>query len=223
MISDQVMPYELLTAIGNFYEVTIVDGVVDGEVKTITISGELRGWFYDEDRGLGYAIIWENGASRAEDYFVGDILAVKEIKGPNENVFFEPYKGRNVEWGMVVDVYRNLHTNNGYSIRSAKTGLVLAHCSNVHLTNARFHVSESGRQKTVQEKRKRVHAYVRGQLAACNVQLPATFTKVHYNPYYTALFTDSLTNKPIYEAEEVICSGKFAYVKNPIAELKGSK
>jgi hypothetical protein len=128
----------------------------------------------------------------------------------NQEMFFEPYKGRTVSIGMKVDIYRNLHTNNGYSIRCSKSGLVLAHCSTVRIKNAKFHVSESGRLKTVEQKRKRVHAYVRGVLVAYNEEIPETFEKV-LNPYYTYLFMNSKTNVPINEADEVVCSGKFAY------------
>ncbi|WP_262176472.1 hypothetical protein [Cytobacillus firmus] len=126
-------------------------------------------------------------------------------------MFFLPYKGRSLIAGQLVDCYRNLHTDNGYSIRCAKTGLVLAHCSTVQLKNAKFVVSEAGRQKTVQEKRKRVHAYIRGELVSYNEHVPMGFKKVLYNPYHTTLFTDEKTNKPIFKAEDVFCSGKYAY------------
>jgi hypothetical protein len=110
-------------------------------------------------------------------------------------MFFTPYKGRAAEIGLKVDVYRNLHTNNGYSIRCSKTNLVLAHCSTVHLKNAVFHVSESGRQKTVKEKRKRVHAFVRGELVAYNVQIPRDFVTVLYNPYHTHTYETEKKDK----------------------------
>lgn len=213
----------MLSTVGGYYEVTILDDVdaISGEIKSSTIRGELRGWDFDEDRGIAYAIIFENGATRAEEYFTGDILAVKPMEKAiaNENMFFTPFKERTTEIGLNVDVYRNLHTNNGYSIRCAKTKLVLTHCSTVHLINARFHVSESGRQKTVREKRKRVHAFVRGELVAYNVLVPNDFVKVLYNPYHTPLFMESETNTPIMEAEEVICCGKYAYAKKKTKEI----
>ncbi len=87
----------------------------------------------------------------------------------------------------------------------------MAHFSTVQLKNAKFVVSEAGRQKTVQEKRKRVHAYIRGELVSYNEHVQMGFKKVLYNPYHTPLFTDEKTNKPIYKAEDVFCSGKYAY------------
>ncbi len=125
--------------------------------------------------------------------------------------FFEPYKDRKVEIESKIDIYRNLHTNNGYSIRCAKSGLVLAHCSTVRIRNARFVVSESGRQKTIKERRKRVHAFIRGELVSINEELPENLVKVLYNPYHTEFFTNSETNTPITEAVEVFCLGKYAY------------
>lgn len=128
-----------------------------------------------------------------------------------DTIFYTPYKNRRVEKGMKVEVYRNLQTDNGYSIGCAKTKLVLAHCSTVTLKNATFVVSESGRQKTIQEKRKRVHAFIRGELVAYNEPLPDGFRKVAYNPYYTALFTDVESQTPIHQADEVFVQGKYAY------------
>lgn len=128
-----------------------------------------------------------------------------------EETFFKPYKERSVEIGERVDCYRNLHTNNGYSIRSSKTGLVLAHCSTVSLENCTFHVSEGGRQKTVQQKRKREHALVWGDLFAINATIDTSQELIYYNPYLTELFTVISVNQPIVEASEVHCKGKYCY------------
>ena len=204
-------PYEYLTTIGNFYEITVPDS--NDFNKTVTIQGELRGFEYNERNGILDVIFWEIGYSRAESYYAGDILAVKLFYKPipSEDMFFTPYKQRTVEIGELVDIYKNLNINNGYSIRCSKTEIVLAHCSSVHLKNARFVVSESGRIKTVQERRKRVHAYIRGELAAINVQIPKGFTKVCYNPFINDLFTEVGTNRHITASLDVICYGKHAY------------
>lgn len=217
MIAKQKKPAAILSEVGAYYEVTILDDVDhNANQSTSVIRGELRGWEFDENRGLATVLIWEAGATKAEEYYEGDILAVTPIEKPldQSEMFFEPYKGRTIEIGQKVDVYRNLHTDNGYSIRDSKTGLVLAHCSTVYLTNATFHISESGRQKTVREKRKRVHAYIRGTLTDYNVTVPGSFKKVLYNPYFTESFIEAETNTQILNANEVICSGKHAYVGN---------
>jgi len=60
-------------------------------------------------------------------------------------------------------VYRNL--NNGLiSIQDLSTGLVLGHASAVDLQEASFIVREAGRQQVIKEKRKNVHAFVRGKV-----------------------------------------------------------
>ena len=126
-------------------------------------------------------------------------------------MFFQPYKERCVKIGECVDVSRNLDTD-GYSIRSAKSGLVLAHCSTVSLEHCTFHVSKSGREKTVQENRKRVHAFVRGELTAINQQIDTSREVVYYNPYLTECFTIVSLQQPIVEATEVHCQGKYCYL-----------
>lgn len=213
MLINNKKPHERLKTIGAMYEVTVLEGVKDKQDVTTVIRGEFRGWDHIESHGYTFAVLWEEGQPKADDFLIQDIVDVKPIDPlDGVNTFFTPYKGRNVETGQKVDVYRNLHTDNGYSIRCSKTGLVLAHCSTVTLKNAKFVVSESGRQKTVEQKRKRVHAYVRGELATINKALPKGFLKVIYNPYYTPFFMQDKLNIPIKEAEIVYCGGKFAYV-----------
>jgi hypothetical protein len=64
---------------------------------------------------------------------------------------------------MRVQVYRNL--NNGLiSIQDLSTGLVLGHASAIDLQEASFIVREAGRQQVIKEKRKNVHAFVRGKV-----------------------------------------------------------
>ncbi len=130
------------------------------------------------------------------------------------------YRGRSVTVGQLVDVYRNLHTS-GYSVRDAKTGLVLVHCDSVLLHSCSFKIQESGRIKTIEQKRKRVHAWIRGIFVSADEQQPSDFTNIiYYNPYVTSKFWDSQTNSPIDFAEEVYCAGKFAYsVPNKLYEM----
>ena len=64
---------------------------------------------------------------------------------------------------MIVQVYRNLH-NRLLSIQDAKTGLVIGHATTVDLKDATFIVREAGRQRVLKEKKKNVHAFVKGTL-----------------------------------------------------------
>lgn len=212
-------PYEKFKNVGDCYEIVVPDPKNDA--RNVTIQGEFRGLDYNYDSGMIDILFWEFGGTSADVYYSGDIVSVKPIETPSseEDKFFTPYKERTVELGATVDAYRNLHTDNGYSIRDSKTGLVLAHSSTVHLKDARFVVSESGRMKTVNEKRKRVHAYIRGTLLAYNVNVTADYSKVLYNPYYHSLFTHEETGYFVKQAEEVICCGKFAYAKGFTLQL----
>ena len=64
---------------------------------------------------------------------------------------------------MKVQVYRNLH-NGLISIQDLSTGLVLGHAYAIDLRWADFVVREAGRQQVIKEKRKNVHAFVRGEV-----------------------------------------------------------
>ena len=69
---------------------------------------------------------------------------------------------------MKVDVYRNLH-NGLYSIKARSgnfKGLVVAHARQVWLNDVEFVVSEAGRARVLREKKKYVHAFVRGTLSS---------------------------------------------------------
>lgn len=112
---------------------------------------------------------------------------------------FVSHKGRRIEYGQRVKVYRNLHKN-VYSIADAESGLVLGYCARVTLTDAEFKVSEAGRQRVLREKRKNVHAYVVGTFVAT---AGATQRRAaRYNPYEVATFVTS-AGEPIYEASIV--------------------
>ena len=126
-----------------------------------------------------------------------------------------PPKGR-------VQVYYNLHKK-CLSIRYK--GKVIEHAREVTLTDAKFHVSEKGRQRVLKEKRKNVHAYVSGKLKETFwfTQAPkyvwTAKQRVTYNPYKHKSFVDKLTLEPIANAEVVhiqdrlITAGDFDWSK----------
>jgi len=88
--------------------------------------------------------------------------------------------------GQQVDVYFNLHKR-VYSLRSVKTRRVIAHVKFVLLSDCAFKVSEAGRQRVLKEKRKNVHAFVRGTVVEAGDQgwfLDRRGSRVvSYNPY----------------------------------------
>jgi hypothetical protein len=104
-----------------------------------------------------------------------------------------------------VYVYKNLHKN-CWSIK--QHGLVKAHIpqgESVGLWDCYFHVDAKGREKVVREKRKNVHAFVKGYLQdAENVNTDRPATEVTYNPYKYETFVDKNTEKFVYYADEVL-------------------
>ena len=62
---------------------------------------------------------------------------------------------------MRVEVYYNLHKR-CLSIRHR--GKVIEHAKSVILRNANFRVQPAGRERVLKQKRKKVHAYVAGDL-----------------------------------------------------------
>lgn len=98
-------------------------------------------------------------------------------------------------------IYFNLH-NGLWSIKDVN-GLVVGHAEEILLTNVTPVVSEAGRKRVLEEKRKNVHAYLKGQVSSVSgfksykdreLQLAdggleetfvqgVDFTPISYNPY----------------------------------------
>jgi hypothetical protein len=105
--------------------------------------------------------------------------------------------------GLPVDIYWNLHKHL-YSVRAragAHKGRVIAHMTEVALTNVKFHVDQKGRERVINEKRKNVHAYLRGQWTFQDTNIDG-YT-VTYNPYKYTSFVVSTTKNPISNAPRV--------------------
>ena len=117
-----------------------------------------------------------------------------------------------VDYGKRVACYRNLHfPNTMWSVKSMQSGddygLVIAHAPEAFMTDCTFHVSEAGRCRVLSEKRKNVHASVRGFWAEpfmCNVT--DVGTPIMYNPYKHATFVTVRGKRPVVGAERVMLS-----------------
>ncbi len=82
--------------------------------------------------------------------------------------------------GVRVQIYWNLHKD-CYSVVSCKTGLLVQHTNGpIVIRDATFVVQKAGRDRVLREKRKNVHAYVRGTWSEDSAQLSK---RVRYNPY----------------------------------------
>lgn len=105
---------------------------------------------------------------------------------------------------MKVFVYRNLHKK-CWSVKALEgkdKGRVIERPFSLFLTNAEFRVSEAGRQRVIQERKKNVHAGVVGELV---YETPETleFKKVTYNPYAAGYFFEEETGTPVKNAPAV--------------------
>ena len=104
----------------------------------------------------------------------------------------------------MVEVYRNLNKRGAapvYSIREG--GRVVGHSENVWIENATFVVRESGRQRVLREKRKNVHAWVKGKRIAAPAALPRGERSVSYDPYKVGYFYDRASGSSVVQARLV--------------------
>lgn len=88
-----------------------------------------------------------------------------------------------------VDVYRNLRTG-GFSIRHK--GRVIAREKTIVLTDVKFVVSQASRQRVLNQKKRNVHAILRGTLVSTGAMIPyESFDgEGYYNPYKHDSFID---------------------------------
>ena len=100
-----------------------------------------------------------------------------------------------------IEVYRNLHKK-CWSVRQA--GLVKFHCHRVNLKQCSFVVQPAGHAKVIREKKKNVHAFVRGYLCNDERQTITSFCwdDIYYNPYKADTFT-TFEHEPVHTADFV--------------------
>jgi hypothetical protein len=106
-----------------------------------------------------------------------------------------------VDINKPVQVYRNLHRK-CFSVR--QSGIVRFHVLNILLYDARFIVGKAGRDRVRREKKKNVHAYVKGFLSSFHQQdlIQEGWYEVRYNPYTQNHFQD-LDGNPVMAAQWV--------------------
>ena len=107
---------------------------------------------------------------------------------------------------MQVFCYMNLHRSKPgkpvYSVMDAKTRRVIAWEEEISLTDVQFKVSEAGRQRVLREKRKNVHAVVRGTLVPSHLfaEPAEDMRAATYNPYKYDSFVDRETEEKLERA-----------------------
>ena len=128
---------------------------------------------------------------------------------------------------MKVFVYFNLHKKcwSVKALEGENKGRVVAHTTYIVIKDAKFKVSEAGRQRVLREKKKNVHAGVVGEcvgvkysgmdLLASGIELPADdLIKVSYNPYKAGHFVNKETNEPVHTAQFAYLNDKTVMVKH---------
>ena len=115
-------------------------------------------------------------------------------------------------WQMKkVHCYFNLHKK-CLSVRFK--GLVINHTEEIELDDVTFHVSQAGRERVIREKRKNVHATVRGHMVAdklasrAAVEAIENAVAVTYNPYLYNSFVKVIDKTPISQAKKVFIFGR---------------
>lgn len=113
---------------------------------------------------------------------------------------------------MQVRIYFNLHKKK-LSVQTKVNGQwrVTSHQFTAFLKNVRFKVSEAGRQRVINEKRKNVHAFVLGELL--EEQPRGHFQAARYNPYQLEKFESN--GEYIDTADFAVLNGRQLFVVNP--------
>ena len=86
---------------------------------------------------------------------------------------------------MRVEAYRNLHQN-CWSVRALEgpdKGRVIHRATTLRLSDCRFVVQPAGRNKVREQKKKNVHAFVRGTWGRSDPRVLKNCVEVTYNPY----------------------------------------
>ena len=119
--------------------------------------------------------------------------------------------------GETVEIYRNLHKK-CFSIR--KNGKVVDYLyadQELHLVDVKFRVQPAGRERVRREKKKNVHAYVKGTVAPLGglqrkKLFIICFQTACYEPYTMESFETFPDETPIFEAPHVIFKKGKLYV-----------
>lgn len=114
---------------------------------------------------------------------------------------------------MRVYVYRNLHKG-CLSVRSCETRRVIAHVDSIVLTNCKFKVSASGRERVRREGHKNVHAGIEGHWMKDQEAPDASArTQVVYDPYRFDTFVEKDTLAPCFTSEDALVTIQGAFIQ----------
>ena len=115
-------------------------------------------------------------------------------------------EGKSINQSKPVKVYRNL--NNG-QLSIMQGSIVVGYADYIYLKDVTFHVQKAGLEKVRQEKRKNVHAYVKGYIDT-DTYIDSN-NQVYYNPYKYDTFVEidvSGEVYPIHKADKIYINNK---------------
>ena len=114
------------------------------------------------------------------------MLEIPDLKGV---VRLETVEDRSLLPGDKVQVYKNLNRS-CFSIRSKKTGLVVAYADTVTLSDVIYKVSEAGLQRVLKTGIRSVHAYIEGIFMVADLKAPPAGANqlAYYQPFTTDHF-----------------------------------
>ena len=105
-------------------------------------------------------------------------------------------------------IYFNLHKRL-FSVqqRTDRGWRVVEHSETVQLSDARFAISEAGRQRVLLEQRKNVHAYIYGyRIRGLDATVRSDVYEATYNPYKCSTFVLRENGEPVHTARLVRCT-----------------
>ena len=97
---------------------------------------------------------------------------------------YDDFEAAGIDMKKPVHVYYNLH-HGKWSVR--QNGIVKAHTESVELMRCEMVVQPAGRAKVLREKKKNVHAYVKGIISVFQEDFEWA-QKLRYNPYKSDQF-----------------------------------
>jgi len=122
-----------------------------------------------------------------------------------------------------VDVYFNRHKST-FSVRHK--GKVIEHTDMVVIKNPTFVVNKGGRDRVLREKKKNVHAFVRGEYylrPMVAIDEIKNWKGIYYNPYKHDSFVDLATDQPIKESKWALLDVLNKDLKKPITWISNDE
>jgi hypothetical protein len=123
-----------------------------------------------------------------------------------------------------VEVYRNLNTGTLSVRRTGKGGKVFSRPLVAFVRDPKLVVQPAGRERVLKEKRKNVHAFVRGEhvrpadvplelLREFHRRSSKLWRKAVYNPYDAPTFVDTMTRQPVTEASYAVVTTRGVFYR----------